>query len=48
MEKPEDFLPLLLRDDSDNTLVYQQEICKEEVDVEIAVKKALQKKVPKV
>jgi deoxyribodipyrimidine photo-lyase len=37
-EKPEDFLPRLLRPDIDNTLVYQQEICKEELDIEAAVK----------
>jgi len=38
-DKPEDFLPRLIRPDTDNTLVYQQEICKEELDVEEAVKK---------
>ncbi len=40
-EKPEDFLPKLLRHDADNALVYQQEICKEEVDVEYAVEDSL-------
>jgi hypothetical protein len=43
-EKPEDFLPKLLRSDAENALVYQQEICKEEIDIEQAVKEALKKK----
>ena len=47
-EKPEDFLPKLLRTDGDNSLVYQQEICKEEKDIEEAVKEAQKKKTPKV
>ena len=33
-EKPEIFLPKLILPDGDNALVYQQEICKEELDVE--------------
>jgi hypothetical protein len=41
------FLDLLLtcaRTDAENALVYQQEICKEEIDIEQAVKEALKKK----
>ncbi len=40
-EKPEVFLPKLLRPGSQNALVYQQEVCKEEVDVEEAVEDAI-------
>lgn len=47
-DKPEEFLPKLIRPDIENTLVYQQEICKEELDVEEAVKQALTAKDPKV
>ncbi len=43
MEKPEDFLPKLIDPKADNALVYHQEICKEELDVEEAVKAALLK-----
>lgn len=40
MEHPEDFLPTLLGEDCDNHIIYQQEICSEELAVEEAVKKA--------
>jgi len=43
MEKPEDFLPSLLGDDCDNHVVYQQEVCSEELAVEKAVKEACKK-----
>jgi hypothetical protein len=36
-EKPEEFLPKLIRPDAENALVYQYEICKEETDIEEAV-----------
>jgi len=37
-EKPEDFLPELIDKECDNTIVYQEEICSEELAVEKAVK----------
>jgi deoxyribodipyrimidine photo-lyase len=41
---PEVFLPKLLREKGEHALVYQQEICKEEQDVEYYVEEALKKK----
>jgi deoxyribodipyrimidine photo-lyase len=43
MEKPEDFIPTLLEKDCDNHVVYQEEICSEELAVEKAVKEACKK-----
>ena len=43
-ELPEDFLPKLLEEGVDTTVVYQEEICSEELRVEKAVKEALQGK----
>jgi deoxyribodipyrimidine photo-lyase len=40
-EKPEDFIPHLMHADRHNVVVFQQEICKEELDVEKAVVNAL-------
>lgn len=48
LDKPEDFLPRLIRPDADNALVYSQEICKEELDIEEAVKQAMKRKDQKV
>jgi deoxyribodipyrimidine photo-lyase len=48
LEKPEEFLPKLMSNSGENSLVYQEEICKQELDVEAAVKAALHKKDPKV
>ena len=47
-QKPEDFLPKLIRPDTENALVFQKEICKEETDIENAVKEAIKKKDPKI
>lgn len=38
LDKPEDYLPSLIDKDCDNTLVFQDEICSEELAVEQAVK----------
>ena len=46
MASPEDFLPQLLVRGGKNSLVYQQEICKEELDVEEAVEEAVKKASP--
>ena len=40
MDKPEDFLPKLIDKDVENTIVYQDEICSEELAVEKAVKES--------
>ena len=41
--KPEDFIPKLVSKKGHNVVVYQQEICSEELKVEANVKKALEK-----
>jgi deoxyribodipyrimidine photolyase len=43
-EKPEKFLPKLLSEESENSLVYQEEICSEERDVEESVEVAMKEK----
>jgi len=44
-EKPEEFIPKLLAADANinNIIVYQQEICSEELTVDANLKKALEK-----
>ena len=42
-DKPENFLPKLVKDDADTTLVYQEEVCYEELMVEDKVRKSLEK-----
>jgi deoxyribodipyrimidine photo-lyase len=44
-EKPEEFIPKLMAADANinNIIVYQQEICSEELTVDAALKKALEK-----
>ena len=44
-QKPEDFLPKLLDKDSHNVIVYQQEICHEELQVEAKVVKSIRKNI---
>jgi hypothetical protein len=48
-EKPEDFIPSLLREDegSENILVYQQEICSEELAIEKSVTNSVLKRTHK-
>eukprot|EP00347_Sterkiella_histriomuscorum_P007375 403349181 len=40
MERPEEFIPKLIDQECDNTIVYQDEICSEEMAVERAVQKS--------
>ena len=42
-QKPEDFLVQLLNKDCQNAVIYQQEICSEELKVEANVKAAMKK-----
>ena len=43
MQKPEEFLPTLIDETAETTIVYQEEICSEELAVEKAVREACKK-----